>query len=406
MKASKNASGEGSGEGSQEAKKNLGARKPEYDIAQMSIALVSGFTLAITALFLCVAPMTGNIAGARDFVVYWATGQQLVHHANPYEVDGMMRTERAAGLPTGYGVLFMRNPPWALGITYPLGLIGVRVGALLWSLMLLGCLWGSVYMVWQMHGRPSKLLNFLGYSFAPALVCLIVGQTSLFALLGLVLFLRLHRARPFLAGASLWLCALKPHLFLVFGVVLLMWVVVSKSYKVLLGAATALAASCVLTWLLDPAAWEQYSHMMRTYGIEREFIPCWSVVLRLWVSPQTTLLQYVLPVLGAVWAVVYYWRRRRIWDWVTDSSALMLVSILAAPYCWVFDQAAAIPALLHGAYVTRSRVLLAVLAAASLGIEVALVCGVRLPSAFFLWTAPAWLVWYLLARRFRTETRG
>jgi len=119
MKASKNASGEGSGEGSQEAKKNLGARKPEYDIAQMSIALVSGFTLAITALFLCVAPMTGNIAGARDFVVYWATGQQLVHHANPYEVDGMMRTERAAGLPTGYGVLFMRNPPWALGITYP-----------------------------------------------------------------------------------------------------------------------------------------------------------------------------------------------------------------------------------------------------------------------------------------------
>jgi len=397
MKASKNASGEGSGEGSQEAKKNLGARKPEYDIAQMSIALVSGFTLAITALFLCVAPMTGNIAGARDFVVYWATGQQLVHHANPYEVDGMMRTERAAGLPTGYGVLFMRNPPWALGITYPLGLIGVRVGALLWSLVLLACLWGSVYMVWQMHGRPSKLLNFLGYSFAPALVCLIVGQTSLFALLGLVLFLRLHRTRPFLAGVSLWLCALKPHLFLVFGVVLLMWVVVSRSYKVLLGAVTALAASCALTWLLDPAAWGQYSHMMRSYGIEREFIPCWSVVLRLWVSPQTTLLQYVLLLPACCWAVVYFWRKRHSWDWVTDSSLLMLVSILAAPYCWVFDQAAAIPALLDGAYRTRSRVLLALLAAASLGIEVALVCGIRLPSAFFLWTAPAWLVWYLVS---------
>jgi uncharacterized membrane protein (DUF106 family) len=75
----------------------------------------------------------------------------------------------------------------------------------------------------------------------------------------------------------------------------------------------------------------------------------------------------------------------------------MLVSILAAPYCWVFDQAAAIPALLDGAYRTRSRVLLALLAAASLGIEVALVCGIRLPSAFFLWTAPAWLVWYLVS---------
>jgi len=339
-----------------EGSTKLPASKPEYDIAQMSIALVSGLTLAITALFLCVAPLTGNIAGARDFVVYWATGQQLVHHASPYDVDAMMRIERGAGLPGVYGALFMRNPPWALAVTYPLGLIGVRLGALLWSLVLLSCLWGSVRMVWQMHGRPSKLLNFLGYSFAPALVCLIVGQTSLFALLGLVLFLRLHRTRPFLAGVSLWLCALKPHLFLVFGVVLLMWVVVSRSYKVLLGALTALATSCAITWLLDPTAWADYSHMMRTYGIEREFIPCWSVVLRLWVRPETTLLQYLLLAPGCVWAVVYYWKRRQSWDWLTDSSGLMLVSILAAPYCWVFDQAVAIPALLHGAYGTRSRV--------------------------------------------------
>lgn len=377
------------------------AGKPEHDIAQMSIALVSGLTLAITALFICVAPLTGNIAGARDFVVYWATGQQLVHHANPYEVDAMMRIERGAGLPTGYGVLFMRNPPWALAVTYPLGLIGVRLGALLWSLVLMACLWGSVHMVWQLHGRPGKLLNFLGYSFAPALVCLIVGQTSLFALLGLVLFLRLHRARPFLAGASLWLCALKPHLFLVFGVVLVAWVIVSRSYKVLLGAASALAASSAVSWWLDPTAWADYSHMMRTYGIEREFIPCWSVVLRLWVSPQTMVLQYVLPLLGCIWAVVYFWRRRHTWDWLTDSSPLILVSILAAPYCWVFDQAVAIPALLHGAYRTRSRILLALLALASLGIEVGLIWGIRLPSAFFLWTAPVWLVWYVLARWFR-----
>jgi hypothetical protein len=87
------------------------------------------------------------------------------------------------------------------------------------------------------------LLNYLGYSFAPALVCLIVGQTSLFALLGLVLFLRLHRTRPFLAGVSLWLCALKPHLFLAFGVVLLAWIIVSRCYRILLGAASAMAAA-------------------------------------------------------------------------------------------------------------------------------------------------------------------
>lgn len=380
--------------------------KPDYDIAELSIALVSGLTLAITALFVCVAPLTGKIAGARDFVVYWATGQQLVHHANPYDVDAMMQIERAAGLPTQYGVLFMRNPPWALAITYPLGWVGVRLGALLWSLLLLACLWGSVRMVWQMHSRPRPMLNYLGYSFAPALVCLIVGQTSLFALLGLVLFLRLHRMRPFLAGASLWLCALKPHLFLAFGVVLLAWIIVNRCYKVLLGAASALAASSMLSWLIDPTAWTDYLHMMRTYGIENEFIPCWSVVLRLWVRPQATALQYVLPVLGCTWGFAYFWKRRAAWDWLNDGSLLVLVSILSAPYCWLFDQAIAIPALLHGAYFTRSRVLLALLALASVLTDVGLVSGFRITSAVYLVTAPVWLIWYLFARAAARETQG
>ena len=111
----------------------------------------------------------------------------------------------------------MRNPPSALLLTLPLGFFGLRAGALLWSLFLLACLVLSVRMLWAMHGRPRNQLHWLGYTFAPALDCLMSGQMSLFVLLGLVLFLRLHRSRPFLAGASLWLCMLKPHLFLPFG---------------------------------------------------------------------------------------------------------------------------------------------------------------------------------------------
>ena len=380
--------------------------KTQYDAAELSIALVSGLALAMTALFVCVAPLAGQIAGARDFVVYWATGQQLVHHANPYDWDAMMRIERSAGLPVGYGVLFMRNPPWGLAIAYPLGFVGVRVGALVWSLALLALLWGCVRMVWEMSGRPRYLLNFLGFSFAPALVCLFVGQTSLFALMGLVLFLRLHATRPFLAGASLWFCALKPHLFLPFALVLLAWIILHRAYKVLLGAGAAMAVSCTAAWLMDPNAWAEYLRMMRTYGIEREFIPCWSVVLRLWIHPQATWIQYLLPALGCTWALAYFWKNRHRWDWLQDGGLVMLVSILAAPYCWLFDHSVAIPALLTGAYLTRSRTLLVLLALASLVIEVGMVLGVKLPSALYLWTAPAWLIWYLFATRFKKEPVG
>jgi hypothetical protein len=370
-------------------------RKPDF--AELSIALAGGLALTLTALFLCVAPLTGKIAGARDFVVYWSTGHQLAAHANPYETEAIGRLERGAGLDPGYGILYMRNPPWGLPIALPLGFLGVRLGALVWSLSLLGCLLLSVRILGDLHGQPRSLLNWLGYSFAPALMCIIVGQTSLFALLGLALFLRLLAQRPFLAGMALWLCTLKPHLFLAFGLVLALWIVMERAYRVVLGLAVAMAVSLGLTWLIAPAAWTQYEQMIRISGIEREFIPCLSVALRLWVNPQATMLQYLPATMGCVWAVVWYWAKRRRWNWKSDGSLLMLVSLVCAPYCWLFDQALAIPALLYGAYITRSRLLLGVLALGSVAIEAALMMGVKLPSPLFVWVGPLWLCWYLFA---------
>src|ERR1035438_3477979 len=106
-----------------------------------------------------------------------------------------------------------------------------------------------------MHERRMIGLDVLGFTFAPALSCLISGQMALFVLLGLALFLRLHRSRPFLAGASLWLCALKPQLFLPFGVVLLAWVIVNRQTRIVLGAAAAFGFSSAVAFALDPLVW-------------------------------------------------------------------------------------------------------------------------------------------------------
>jgi len=377
---------------------DLSAAQPGNDFAELSIATVAGLAFALIAVFMCAVPIAGNLAGARDFVVFWATGQQLIRHANPYDAAALARIEQSAGLNPAYGVLYMRNPPWALPLVLPLGLVGVRIGSLLWSMVLLACLLVSGWLIWLMHGRPGNRLHWLALSFAPALVCLFVGQTALFALLGLVLFLRLYRGSPFLAGLSLWLCALKPHLFLPFGAVLLAWIVVSKSYRILAGAMAAMAASLALTWLIDPSAWSGYSDMMRASGIEKEFIPCLSVAMRLWLSPRAMWLQYLPAAVACAWALAWFWPRRHAWDWSKDGSLLMLVSIAAAPYCWLYDQALAVPALLQGAYLARSRPLLAILALANLPIEIALMCNIRITSALYLWTAPAWFAWYLFAR--------
>jgi hypothetical protein len=363
-------------------------------------------TFAFTAIGIFASMFGSGAAGSRDFVEYWASGHQLVHHGNPYDSDEILKLERSAGFPSGVPTLVMGNPPSALLLVLPLGVLNPLAGELLWELLLLTSLVTSVRLVWIMQGQPKNLLHLLGYSFAPALSCLLAGQVSLFLLLGLVLFLRWHRSHPFLAGVSLWLCLLKPHLFLPIAVVLLAWIVISRSYMVVAGAGFALALSSVVATILNPNAWMQYARMMASARIDRVWMPCLGSLLRFYLPPHTLGLQCLPAAVGALWALLYFLKRRDSWDWVEHGSLLMLVSIFVAPYTWFMDQAVLIPALLYGAYRTRSRSLIAILALMSAVIEIEILRGLPLlHSGFYLWTAPASLIWYILATCPHTATR-
>jgi len=371
--------------------------KPRPNYADASIAIAAGLAITLTLTFLIVMPLVRSMAGEHDFVVYWATGQQLVHQADPYDPMAMAKIEHAAGLPI-HGSFYMRNPPWGLSLALPLGHFSARAAAVPWSLLMLGVMLVSLHILWQVIGRPRNPLPLLGYAFPPALFCVMMGQTSLFLLLGLVLFLRFHRTRPLVAGAALWLCSLKPHLFLPFATALLLWIVFTRAWRILLGFVPVMAASCVVTQCVDPAAWSQYLHWAGNSGISHEPIPCLSVVFRTFINPDATWLVSIPSVIACVWAVIYFWQRRHVWDWVEHGNLLMLVSLVVAPYCWVHDQVLALPALLWAAWRTQSRPLLAMLALAYIALEVQSLNPAGLVSWSYLWPAPLWLLWYLIAR--------
>jgi hypothetical protein len=377
-----------------------------HAIAEFLVVGICTLLFALTIVAFCASLLGSHAAGKHDFVEYWASGHQMAHHANPYDGEAILGLERSAGFPSGIPALIMPNPPSTLLLVLPLGFLGPRAADLFWLLLLLVCLVASVRTVRIMHGSPKNQVHWLGYSFAPALVCLLAGQVSIFVLFGLVLFLRLHRSRPFLAGVSLWLCLLKPHLFLPFSIVLIVWATITRSYKLLAGTAVALGVSTAIALILDPLVWVHYWQMMRTLRIDLLPIPCLSVMLGQRLSPNSMWLPYLPAALGCVWALAYFRKYRDDWDWVAHGSLLMLVSVLVAPYSWLMDQAILIPALLHAAYLTRSRSLVAILALASAVIEVGAFRGLPLMfSASWLWTAPAWLAWYLYATRRSFTTR-
>ena len=373
-------------------------RKHVRAIVEFLIVGICTVAFALNAAGICATLLTDTYAGDRDFVTYWSSGHQLAQHANPYDRDAIFRLEHSAGSSVTLPPLIMRNPPSSLLLVLPLGFLGIRAASLLWTVLMIASLVLSVRMIAAMHGRSKSPLNYLAYTFAPVLSCLIAGQMALFVLLGLVLFLRLHATRPVLAGAALWLCALKPHLFLPFGVVLLAWVIVTRSYNVLLGAALAFGASAMAVAAMDPLVWSHYAQMMRAANLDTVFIPCLSTMFRLAVSPGSLWPQYLLAVLGCLWAFAYFRKHRDEWDWINHGSLLMLVSVVAAPYSWFMDQAILLPALLHALYQNRSRNMVAVLALLSAAIEIANFRGVPLRSSlFYPWTASAWLAWYLYA---------
>jgi len=180
----------------------------------------------------------------------------------------------------------------------------------------------------------------------------------------------------------------------------LVWVLVSKSYKIMAGAAVALGASCAITYFLDPLAWTHYSQMMRISGINQELIPCLSFLLRHWLSPQSIWLQYVPASLACAWALPTSGRGAKDGTGLLTAAFLMLVSMLAAPYSWIYDQGLVIPALFASRiscsvqeYVGRSCILERAGRSRALQRHLA---TFRFGSLTY-WTAPAWLIWYLIA---------
>ena len=70
-------------------------------------------SFAFTGLGILHSLLQKDAAGKRDFVEYWAAGQQLAHHANPYDRDALLRVERTADFPNGEPVMIMpERRPW------------------------------------------------------------------------------------------------------------------------------------------------------------------------------------------------------------------------------------------------------------------------------------------------------
>jgi hypothetical protein len=349
--------------------------------------------------------MSASEAAQRDFICYWATGQQLVHHADPYDGEAILQIEKSIGYRAS-SPFFMSEPPTAFFIALPLGFLSAKAGAVLWSLSIIACLMVSIRLLWILNGRPPDRLHLVGYLFPPTLVCLLAGDTGIFLLFGVVLFLYFHDSKPYLAGAALIVLALKPQLFLPFDLVLLLWVVAGKRSRIAIGALTAIALCIIFSLVLDHSAWSHYAQM-RAEQIDDQIAPTASLLFQMLVAKNQPWVQFFPTAVACGWAARRYLKSYARWNWRNDMPLLLLVSIMTSPNAWFTDEAIVLPAILYGLYQTSDagRSLIPYCCVAGIAL-IEVFANVDISLGLYIWTTPAWLLWYLSASRSRLTEGG
>jgi Glycosyltransferase family 87 len=362
--------------------------------------IAAGIAFVVTLYSVLLAP---HDVAERDYIEYWAAGQQLAHHANPYDVGQVLQIERGEGFMERLPRISF-SPPVALGFALPLGYVSAKTGLILWLVAMLGCLPICVGLLSRLHGSPDSSLTLVGYVFVPTLSCIMAGQLGIFFLLLFLLFLSLYRTHPFWAGALMMPFALKPHLFVLFGLLLLIWCVQKRRLQILAGFGSALAVSSALSLYLDPHAWMHYRAMMQQMEAAAIFVPTLGVALRMLIHPQSTWLAFVPEALACVWAVYYYRARAEDWNWLEDGGFVLMVSVLVAPYAWYFDQTLFLPAVLTALYRARhSRTAIALFAVIQAASLAQLFAPPKLHSPVYLWQGPILVAWTIYAMRVRSS---
>ena len=365
--------------------------------------ILSVLLIALTVGFLFVGALAAASAlPVQDLAQYWAAAHLVAK--NPYSSVLVTQFERSAGIVASGAPMVMRNPPWAMVFVLPLRLLNYQSAFASWALFSVVVLAGCARASWKLNSaEESPVPALLSLLFGPTVCLLMLGQLAILVLLGVTLFLCLtERRRDWLAGASLSLVSVKPHVALIFLIAIALWTVRYKRWAVLIGAGLTTIVSSIAVLLINPHIFAQYLAFASQFVGETTPYPNVGGILFSLTGQHH--LAFLPQAAGLAW-LIFYWRKNRTtWDWKTNGMLVLLVSVACSYYSFPFDEIVILPALIAAYAYGNRTVFVTGFIATNIGYAMyifKLAGNFGFGYMFLWWTASAWLLTFALSQKMR-----
>ena len=363
------------------------------------------FILIVLLMFGLVGRHTIHQVPVDDFVAYWAASKLQLQGLNPYSATEILAVERAVGMQ-GDEPLIMLNPPWTLAFLVPFGFLDYPAGRLAWLILGLSSVFLSARWLWLVYRGPHRSLRLalaLAFCSVPLLVCLILGQITPLILLGVSGFLYFEgRSKPLSAGVCLVLLTLKPQLFYLFWLALLLWLLQGRRWKILWGASVCGAIAITLGTIWDSAIIAHYVELASSQPPMLHWrTPTLGTLLRTIFGMEHTWLQFAPMFVGTAWLLFHWQNKRDGWVWSEQMPLILVVSLTTTSYVWFYDQMLFLPAILQVAATgliscSKSRQRSMVTTFFVMNLILVVLIFFKLSPLYFVWSFGCWLFLYWL----------
>jgi hypothetical protein len=310
------------------------------------------FIISLGIILTLIIPIFLRENGGGDFLAYWSAAHLFVNEGNPYSQAEMRQLQQQTS-PDRFinndGFINAWNPPWLILLLLPVGILPFSIAFPIWifcNTFLIGL---ALLISWKLCVGDQRswgiLFVFLsGFLYVETISYLAIGQITSIVLLGIVLFIWfLDRDLDILAGVALLLTTIKPHISYFFLILVFIWIIQNRRWKVVIGFISVALISSVIFWVIIPRWLTDYISLLNNLPFNLLYTSTFSSLIS--DKFNISIFKY-LPVL-LIFLIKPLKQIIRREGWLTATNLALLVSIPLSPYGFNFDHVVLLPSLVQ-----------------------------------------------------------